>query len=97
MTLSSAYIELFIRGKSPEGNVRGEMSGYHADKCIFTSEMDLGICRKFLERTMSFMDWLHIHQLTSHNYGEILTIRRNVSGPKCVLYSTVNLALVYCT
>ena len=28
MTLSSAYIELFIQGKSPGGNVRGEMSGY---------------------------------------------------------------------
>ena len=30
MTLSSAYIELFIRGEMSGGNVRrGEMSGYH--------------------------------------------------------------------
>src|SRR6218665_796321 len=28
MTLSSAYIELFIRGEKSRGNVRGEMSGY---------------------------------------------------------------------
>ena len=29
MTLSSAYIELFIRGKSPGGEMSGgEMSGY---------------------------------------------------------------------
>ena len=28
MTLSSAYIELLSGGKSPAGNVRGEMSGY---------------------------------------------------------------------
>ena len=28
MTLSSAYIELVLRGKSSDGNVRGEMSKY---------------------------------------------------------------------
>jgi len=30
MTLSSAYIELFIRGKSPGEMSGGEMSGYHS-------------------------------------------------------------------
>jgi len=28
MTLNSAYIELFIRGKKSGGNIRGKMSGY---------------------------------------------------------------------